>query len=88
MKCMRYDSAKTRRDAQTRLGGQRWRCNHCGPRFTARSASAFTNHDVPDDVIALAARWYVRYRLSYADGVEWFAERGSVLDRSTIYRWV
>jgi transposase-like protein len=39
-------------------------------------------------VIALAARWYVRYRLSYADGVEWFAERGLVLDRSTIYRWV
>ena len=32
--------------------------------------------------------WYVRYRLSYADVVEWFAERGLVIDRSTIYRWV
>jgi transposase-like protein len=39
-------------------------------------------------VIALAVRWYVRYRLSYADVVEWFAERGLVVDRSTLYRWV
>ena len=42
----------------------------------------------PDDVIALAVRWYVRYRLSYADVVEWFAERGLDVNRSTVYRWV
>jgi len=72
----------------TRLGGQRWRCNACGRRFTARSTSAFSQHAFPDDVIALAVRWYVRYRLSYADVVEWFAERGLVVDRSTVYRWV
>jgi transposase-like protein len=36
----------------------------------------------------LAVRWYVRYRLSYADVVEWLAERGLVVDRSTVYRWV
>lgn len=30
----------------------------------------------------------MRYRLSYADVVEWFSERGLTLDRSTIYRWV
>jgi transposase-like protein len=30
----------------------------------------------------------VRYRLSYADVVEWLAERGLVVERSTIYRWV
>ncbi|MDP9310220.1 MAG: IS6 family transposase, partial [Chloroflexota bacterium] len=46
------------------------------------------HHGFPDDVIALAVRWYVRYRLSYADVVEWFAERGLVVDRSTVYRWV
>jgi transposase-like protein len=50
--------------------------------------SAFAHHGFPDDVIALAVRWYVRYRLSYADVVEWFAERGLVVDRSTVYRWV
>ncbi len=88
MVCIRCGNAATRKDGQTRLGGQRWRCNACGRRFTARSTSAFSQHAFPDDVIALAVRWYGRYRLSYADVVEWFAERGLVVDRSTIYRWV
>ena len=88
MNCIRCESERTRKDGQTRLGGQRWRCNECGCRFTARSTSAFSHHSLPDDVIALAVRWYVRYRLSYADVVEWFAERGLVVNRSTVYRWV
>lgn len=88
MECIRCGSERTRKDGETRLGGQRWRCNLCGRRFTARSTSAFSHHGFPDDVIALAVRWYVRYRLSYADVVEWFAERGLSVDRSTVYRWV
>ena len=88
MRCVRCGSEATRKDGQTRLGGQRWRCSTCRRRFTARSTSAFAHHCFPDDVIALAVRWYVRYRLSYADVVEWFAERGFVVERSTIYRWV
>jgi transposase-like protein len=39
-------------------------------------------------VIALAVRWYARFRLSYADVVEWLAERGVAVDRSAIFRWV
>ncbi len=88
MQCIRWGSERTRRAGQTRLDGQRWRCNDCGRRVTARSTSAFSNHGFPNDVIALAVRWYGRYRLSYADVVEWLAERGLVVDRSTIYRWV
>ena len=88
MKCIRCESERIRKDGQTRLGGQRWRCNDCHRRFTARSTSAFSHHAFPNDVIALAVRWYVRYRLSYADVVEWFAERGLIVDRSTVYRWV
>lgn len=88
MQCIRCGSERSRKDGQTRLGGQRWRCNDCHRRFTARSTSAFSHHGFPDDVIALAVRWYVRYRLSYADVVEWFAERGLVVERSTVYRWV
>jgi transposase-like protein len=86
MKSIRCESERTRKDVQTRLGGQRWRCNACRRRFTARSTSAFLHHVFPDDIIALAIRWYVRYRLSYADVVEWLAERGLVVDRSTVYR--
>jgi transposase-like protein len=57
-------------------------------RFTRRSTSAFSGRAFPDDIIALAVRWYVRYRLSYAKVSEWLAERGVVVDQSTIYRWV
>jgi IS6 family transposase len=46
--------------------------------------SAFSHHGFPNEVIALAVRWYVRYRLSYADVVEWLAERGVSVDRSTV----
>ena len=86
--CVRCGGEATRRDGRTRLGGQRWRCGHCRRRFTARFASAFSGHGSPDDVIALAVRWYVRYRLSYADIVEWLAARGIRVRRSTVYRWV
>lgn len=88
MACMRCATTKTRRSGQTRLGGQRWRCGACRRRFTARSASAFSRHRFPDDVIALAVRWYARYRLSYADVAEKLAERGFLVDRSTLHRWV
>ena len=88
MACVRCGTTETRRDGRTRLGGQRWRCDGCGRRFTARSASAFSGHCLPDDVIALAVRWYARFRLSYADVAEWLAERGFAVDRSAIYRWV
>lgn len=88
MECIRCGGRATRRDGQTRLGGQRWRCNECRRRFTARSRSAFACHNLPDDVIALAVRWYLRYRLSLADVVEWLAECGVTVERSTVYRWV
>jgi len=85
---VRCGSGATRRDGRTRLGGQRWRCRRCRRRFTDRSTSAFSRRAFPDEVIALAVRWYVRYRLSYADVDAWLAERGFAIDRSTVYRWV
>ncbi len=84
-----YGAAASERDRMDRHAwAERWRCNPCRRRFTTRSRSAFSRHAFPDDVIALAVRWYVRYRLSYADVVAWLAERGLTVDRSTIYRWV
>jgi transposase-like protein len=88
MACVRCGNRAVRRDGQTRLGGQRRRCGVCGRRFTARSTSAFSRHCFADDVIALAVRWYTRFRLSYADVAEWLAERGFAVDRTAIYRWV
>jgi transposase-like protein len=67
---------------------QRYRCPRCGRRQTARSASAFCGYRFPDAIIALAVRWYLRYRLSYEDVAELLAERGVHMDGSTIFDWV
>ncbi len=74
----------TCRDGQNRQGGKRWECTAGGRRFTARSTGIVSHNAFPDDVIALAVRWYIRYRLSDADVVEWFAERGITVDPSTV----
>jgi transposase, IS6 family len=76
---------KAGRDRQRR---QLYRCTACGRRLTERSQSAFRGYRFPEDVIVLAVRWYLRYRLSYADVAEWLAERGISVDPSTIYDWV
>ena len=86
--CPRCNCPIVTKDGTTLLGGQRFRCSHCGRRFTRRSRSAFSGRNFPDDVIALAVLWYVRFRLSYAEVSERLAERGVLVDQSTIYRWV
>src|SRR4030081_383832 len=88
MSCPRCMSVSVTKDGTTQLGGQRFRCSHWGRRFTRRSSSAFSRRAFPDDIIALAVRWYVRYHLSYAEVSEWLAERGVLVDQSTTYRWV
>src|SRR4030088_1141393 len=88
MVCPRCSSENATKDGTTPLGGQRFRCSRCGRRFTRRSTSAFSGRVFADDIIGLAVRWYVRYRLSYAEVSEWLAERGVLVDQSTIYRWV
>lgn len=84
-RCAGKAFTKAGRDRQQR---QVYRCCACGRRITTRSTSAFSGYRFPDEVIALAVRWYLRYRLSYADVVEWLAERGITVDASTIYDWV
>ena len=50
--------------------------------------SPFKHYRFPRDVILYAVRWYLRYPLSYQDVVDLMAERGIIVDRSTVYRWV
>ena len=80
--CTGEHFTKAGRDRQRR---QLYRCQACGRRMTIRSMSAFRGYRFPDDVIALAVRHSLRYRLSYADVVEWLAERGITVDPSTVY---
>jgi transposase-like protein len=64
MSCPRCSSVIVTKDGTTELGGQRFRCSPCGRRFTQRSSSAFSGRAFPNDIIAVAVRWYVRSRLS------------------------
>jgi transposase, IS6 family len=88
MQCDRCAGDQFTKAGRDRHGRQLYRCHMGGRRITARSSSAFSGYRFPDEVIALAVRWYLRYRLSYADVVEWLAERGITVDPSTVYDWV
>jgi transposase-like protein len=52
------------------------------------SRSAFAGFRFPAEVITVAARWYLRYGLSYRDIEELLAERDVEVDHVTVYRWV
>jgi IS6 family transposase len=88
MVCPGCGLAATRRNGRDRQGRQIHQCGGCHRRFTARSATPFAGYRFPPDIIALAVRWYIRYRLSYADVAELLAERGVQVDPSSIYDWV
>ena len=50
--------------------------------------SAFAVFRFPPEIILVAIRWYLRYKLSLRDLVEMMAERGLSLAHTTILRWV
>src|SRR3712207_3755796 len=88
MQCTRCARKEFTKAGLDRRGRQLYRCTTCGRRVTERSVSVFSGYRFPDEVIALAVRWYLRYRLSYEDVAEWLAERGITVDPSTVYDWV
>src|SRR5215207_2150450 len=88
MQCDRCAAETFSKAGRDRHNRQLWQCQACGRRLTGRSASAFSGYHFPDEIIALAVRWYLRFRLSYVDVAEWLAERGIIVDPSTIYDWV
>lgn len=86
--CPACSGDSVRKAGRDRKGAQVRRCGTCRRRFTALSATPFSGYLFPPEVIALAVRWYLRYRLSYADVAELLAERGVRVDPSTVYDWV
>ena len=70
-----------------RRGGQRFRCGDCRGRCTATTGTPCAGYRFPPDVIALAVRRYLRFRLSYADVAERLAERGVGVDASSVDAW-
>ena len=49
---------------------------------------AFKRLHYPVDVIAQCVRWYLAYALSLRHLEEMMAERGILVDHSTLYRWI
>ncbi|WP_392435870.1 IS6 family transposase (plasmid) [Yersinia sp. HM-2024] len=49
---------------------------------------AFHSLHYPTDVIAQCVRWYLAYGLSLRNLEEMMAERGVIVDHSTLHRWV
>ncbi len=88
MRCQRCAGEQFVKAGRDRAGRQMSQCGACGRRQTERSVSAFCGYRFPDDVIALAVRWYLRFRLPYADITELLAERGVHVDPSTVFDWV
>src|SRR5688572_7965953 len=88
MRCERCAGERFTNAGRDRSQRQLYRCRECGRRVTARTGSAFRGYRFPDAIIVLAVRWYLRFRLSYAEVAEWLAERGVTVDPSTIYDWV
>jgi len=88
MRCQHCQGEEFVKAGFDRFHRQMHRCTSCGRRQTERSLSAFSGYRFPDEVIALAVRWYLRFRLPYSDVAELLAERGVHVDPSTVFDWV
>ena len=52
------------------------------------TARAFRGFRFPAEVILWAVRWYLQFPISYRDLEAMLADRGVVVDHTTLYRWV
>ncbi len=86
--CPKCGPVGTRKNGRDRQERQVHQCKDCRRYFTARTGTPFSGYRFPPEVIALTVRWYLRFRLSYADVAELLAERGLRVDASTVFDWV
>jgi hypothetical protein len=59
MRCTRCAGERFGKAGRDRKSRQLYRCTGCGRRLGERSGSAFWGYRFPDEVIALAVRWYI-----------------------------
>jgi transposase-like protein len=52
------------------------------------TARVFRGFRFPPDVIFWAVRWYLQFPISYRDLEQMLADRGVVVDQTTLSRWV
>ena len=92
MQCDQCGGKQFTKAGRNRLARQLYQCGACRRRLTARAASSLAQgaprYRFPDDIITLAVRWYLRFRLPYVDLGELLAKRGVHVDPSTVFDWV
>lgn len=86
--CANCGPTGTRRNGRDRQGRPVHQCRGCHRCFIPLSTASCSGYRFPPDIVALGVRWYLRYRLSYADVAGLLAEWGVRIDPSTIFDWV
>lgn len=71
----------------TSLGYPIYRCAVCRKQFNQRSGTVFNYLQFPTDIVLLAVRWRLRYKLSLRDIAEMFLERGFQFTHEAVREW-
>ena len=82
------DSGATgRRGRRSSLGYRTFACHACRRIFNERSGTPFNELQCPTDLVVVAVRWRLRYKLSVRDVAELLLPRGFEVTHETIRAW-
>ena len=74
--------------AKTALGYESYICQDCRRVFNERTSTVFNHLEYPADIVMLAVRWYISYKLIYRDIADMSAETGFDFTHETVHDWV
>jgi len=88
MRCPDCKKETPHKKGKTSLGYQAYQCKACHLKYNDRTSTQYNYLEYPTDIVMQTVRWYIRYRLSYANLSEMLAERGLEITAETIRLWV
>jgi len=88
MNCPNCKSDSVNKKGKTSLGYQFFKCTRCTLKYNERTGTKYNYLTYPTDIIIQSVRWYIRYRLSYANLSEMLSERGFEITNETLRLWV
>jgi len=84
VECYHCQSEDIEFRGETSLGYKSYKCGDCRRVFNERTATVFNHLEYPTDIVMLAVRWYLSYKLSYRDIADMFAEKGFEFAHETV----
>ena len=88
MNCPHCKSESFNKKGHTSLGYHAFQCKRCSVKYNERTGTLYNFLTYPTDIVMQAVRWYIRYRLSYANLAEMLSERGINITDETLRLWV